>query len=142
MTKTIFSLVAAICAVLGLTARSATAEELSVATYVPPQHHTNTSIFAWFGEEIEGRSGGSLTIIDELGGLPMSLELAKSFDGADDGSKKMIAEADKGFQWVVVSDEERAKMDAAVQKGLHAIFADYESNGITNAREIYEALNQ
>ena len=29
-----------------------------------------------------------------------------------------------------------------VQKGLNAIFADYESNGITNAREIYEAPNQ
>ena len=68
MTKTSFSLVAAICAVLGLTARSATAEELSVAAFVPPQHHTNTGMFAWF--------------------------------------------------------------------------ADFESKGITNAREIYEALNQ
>lgn len=334
MTKTRFSLAVAISAVLGITAQSATAEELSVATFVPPQHHTNTGMFAWFGEEIERRSGGGLTmklypagqlgagpvqqykrvvegvadivfgvsaytpaifpksmlailpgkaenadqstraiwgvfdehladeygevkvlavgtvagnlfaatrdvstmeglkgaklvpfaamttpivealgavpvqmpvtemytglstgtidattasynnitppwnfwdvstyvvenvpatfavtyalmnkerymslsdehraIIDELAGLPMSLELAKSFDGADDRSKKMIAEAEKGYQWIVVSDEERAKMDAAVQKGLNSIFADYESKGITNAREIYEALN-
>ena len=335
MTKTRFSIAVAICAVLGNTAQPTAAEELSVATFVPPQHHTNSGMFAWFGEEIERRSGGSLTmklypagqlgagpiqqykrvvegvadvvfgvsaytpaifpksmlailpgkaetadqstraiwevfdehladeyvdvkvlavgtvagnlfaatrdvstmeglkgaklvpfaamttpivdalgavpvqmpvtemytglstgtidattasynnitppwnfwdvstyvvenvpttfavtyalmnrerymslsdehraIIDELAGLPMSLELAKSFDGADDRSKKMIAEADKGYQWIVVSDEERAKMDAAVQKGLQTIFADYESNGITNAREIYEALNQ
>lgn len=335
MTKTSFSLAAALCAVLGSTALSATAEELSVATFVPPQHHTNTGMFAWFGEEIERRSGGSLTmklypagqlgagpvqqykrvvegvadivfgvsaytpaifpksmlailpgkaenadqstraiwrvfdehladeygevkvlavgtvagnlfaatrdvstmeglkgaklvpfaamttpivealgavpvqmpvtemytglstgtidattasynnitppwnfwdvstyvvenvpttfavtyalmnkerymslsdehraIIDELAGLPMSLELAKSFDGADDRSKKMIAEAEKGYHWIVVSDEERARMDAAVQKGLNAIFADYGSKGITNAREIYETLNQ
>ena len=335
MTKTRFSIAVAICAVLGGTAQSATAEELSVATFVPPQHHTNTGMFAWFGEEIERRSGGSLTmklypagqlgagpiqqykrvvegvadvvfgvsaytpaifpksmlailpgkaetadqstraiwevfdehladeydevkvlavgtvagnlfaatrdvstmeglkgaklvpfaamttpivdalgavpvqmpvtemytglstgtidattasynnitppwnfwdvstyvvenvpttfavtyalmnkerymslsdehraIIDELAGLPMSLELAKSFDGADERSKRMIAEADKGYRWIVVSDEERAKMDAAVQNGLQTIFADYESNGITNAREIYEALNR
>ena len=54
----------------------------------------------------------------------------------------MIAEADKGYRWVVVSDEERAKMDDAVQMGLHTIFADYESKGIANAREIYAALNQ
>ena len=334
MTKARFSLAVAIGAVLGSTALPATAEELSVATFVPPQHHTNTGMFAWFGEEIERRSGGSLTmnlypagqlgagpvqqykrvvegvadivfgvsaytpaifpksmlailpgkaenadqstraiwevfdehladeygdvkvlavgtvagnlfaatrdvstmeglkgaklvpfaamttpivealgavpvqmpvtemytglstgtidattasynnitppwnfwdvstyvvenvpttfavtyalmnkerymslsdehraIVDELAGLPMSLELAKSFDGADDRSKKMIAEAEKGYQWIVVSDEERAKMDAAVQKGLSTIFADYESKGITNAREIYEALN-
>ncbi|MXX89373.1 MAG: hypothetical protein F4Y68_09015 [Boseongicola sp. SB0665_bin_10] len=87
-------------------------------------------------------SEGHRAIIDESAGLPMSLKLTKSFDGADDRSKKMIAEADKGYQWAVVSDEERAKMDAAVQKGLHAIFADYESKGIINAREIYEALNQ
>ena len=81
-------------------------------------------------------------IIDELAGLPMSIELAKSFDGADERSKQMIAEADKGYAWITVSDEERAKMDAAVAEGLDVIFADYESRGITNAREIYDALNQ
>ena len=46
------------------------------------------------------------------------------------------------FEWIVVSDAERAKMDAAVAEGLNTIFADYESKGITNAREIYNALNQ
>ena len=81
-------------------------------------------------------------IIDELAGLPMSLKLAESFDGADERSKKMIAEADKGYEWIVVSDEERARMDAAVAEGLEAIFADYESRGIANAREIYAALNR
>ena len=81
-------------------------------------------------------------IIDELAGLPMSLELAKSFDGADDRSKELIAAADKGYEWIVVSDEERARMDAAVAEGLELIFADYADNGISNAREIYETLNQ
>ncbi|PSL19735.1 TRAP transporter substrate-binding protein [Shimia abyssi] len=82
-------------------------------------------------------------IIDEVAGLPMSLELAKSFDGADEVSKKLIAEAtDKNYEWKVVTDAERAKMDAAVAQGLEAIFADYEGRGISNVREIYGALNQ
>ncbi len=38
------------------------AEELSVATFVPPQHHTNTVMFKWFGEELAKRSGGDLTM--------------------------------------------------------------------------------
>ncbi len=82
-------------------------------------------------------------IIDEVAGLPMSLELAKSFDGADEVSKKLISEATgKNYEWIVVSDEERAKMDAAVAEGLEAIFSDYEGRGISNVREIYEALNR
>ena len=94
-------------------------------------------------ERYMGLSDEHRAIIDELAGLPMSLELAKSFDGADDRSKAMIADAnDKSYEWIVVSDEERAKMDAAVATGLEAIFADYESRGIANAREIYDALNK
>ena len=81
-------------------------------------------------------------IVDELSGLPMSLKLAESFDGADERSKKMIAEADKSYEWIVVSDEERTKMDAAVAEGLEVIFADYKKRGIPNAREIYESLNR
>lgn len=335
MTLTRFSLAIALTAALGLSAQTASSEELSVATFVPPQHHTNTLMFKWFGEEIEKRSGGSLTmklypagqlgagpvqqykravegvgditfgvaaytpaifpktmlailpgaaenadqstraiwanfeehfadefsdvkvlavgtvagsllvgtrdvstlegmkgaklvpfaamttpvvesmgavpvqmpvtemytglstgtidvttasynnltppwnfwdvashvienvpvsfavtyaimnkerymslsdehraIIDELAGLPMSLKLAESFDGADERSKKLIAEAEKSYEWIVVSDAERAKMDAAVANGLKSIFADYEGRGIANAREIYQALNK
>ena len=43
-------------------AGSVQAEELSVATFVPPNHETNAVMFKWFGEEIEKRSGGSLTM--------------------------------------------------------------------------------
>lgn len=93
-------------------------------------------------ERYESLSDEHRAIIDELAGLPMSLKLAESFDGADERSKKMIAEANKGYEWIVVSDEERAKMDAAVSKGLEKVFADYESRGIDNARAIYEALNR
>lgn len=93
-------------------------------------------------ERYMGLSDEHRAIVDELSGLPMSLELAKSFDGADDRSKAMIADAkDKKYEWIVVSDEERAKMDAAVETGLEAIFADYEERGIADARGIYDALN-
>jgi len=43
-------------------ASSASAEELSVATFIPPQHHINAFYFDWFGKELEKRSGGSLSI--------------------------------------------------------------------------------
>ncbi len=45
-----------------LMAVKASAEELSVATFVPPQHHINSKLFDWFGKEIAKRSGGSLTM--------------------------------------------------------------------------------
>ena len=93
-------------------------------------------------ERYESLSDEHRAIVDELAGLPMSIELAKSFDGADERSKKMISEADKNYEWVVVTDEERAKMDAAVAEGLETVFADYEGRGISNARDIYEALNR
>lgn len=94
-------------------------------------------------ERYMGLSNEHRAIIDELAELPMSLELAKSFDGADEVSKKLIAETtDKKYEWLVVSDEERAKMDAAVDKGLEQIFNDYEERGISTVRDIYGALNQ
>lgn len=52
----------ALASLLGSTAAAASAEELTVATFVPPQHHTNTVLFGWFGEELERRSGGDLTM--------------------------------------------------------------------------------
>ena len=33
-------------------------------------------------------------------------------------------------------------MDAAVRRGLEAVFADYEKRGIADARDIYAALNE
>jgi TRAP-type C4-dicarboxylate transport system substrate-binding protein len=93
-------------------------------------------------ERYMGLSDEHRAIIDEVAGLPMSLQLAKSFDDADERSKQIIADTtDKGYTWVVVSDEERAKMDAAVATGLEAIFTDYEGRGISNVRDIYKALN-
>lgn len=76
----------------------------------------------------------------------MSLELAKSFQGADDVAREWIEEnlssGELDFEWIVTSDEERAKMEAAIAASMDEIYADYAERGIPNAREIYEALNQ
>lgn len=94
-------------------------------------------------ERYMGLSEEHRAIIDELAGLPMSIELARSFDDADTRSKAMIAEkTDANYEWIVVSDDERAKMDMAVTEGLETVFEDYESRGIANVREVYDALNR
>ena len=46
------------------------------------------------------------------------------------------------YEWKVVSDEERAKMDAAVLEGMEEVYAQYAARGIDNAKEIYEAMNE
>jgi len=71
------------------------------------------------------------------------------------GATSFHNEGQRGIDWqatkpaamdevtsVTISDEERAKMDAAVQQGLQAIFADYAERGISNAEEIYNATNK
>ena len=95
-------------------------------------------------ERYAGLSPAHRKIIDELSGKTLSMEGAATFDGADNRSEKLMRSSDKmkKVKWVKVSDAERAKMDAAVKKGLETIFADYEKRGIKNAREIYNALNQ
>lgn len=97
-------------------------------------------------ERYEGLSDEHRAIIDELAGLPMSLELAASFQHADDVAMQWIedqvASGEMRFERVIVSDDERAKMEAALEEGLEEIYADYEGRGIEDAREIYEALNR
>ncbi|MEM1234366.1 MAG: TRAP transporter substrate-binding protein [Pseudomonadota bacterium] len=62
MTLMRFGMSAVAAAAIALGAGAVEAEELTVATFVPPQHHTNTVLFSWFAEELEERSGGSLTM--------------------------------------------------------------------------------
>lgn len=52
----------AVAAGLAMGAGPSMGEELSVATFIPPQHHINSFFFKWFGEEVAKRSGGSMTI--------------------------------------------------------------------------------
>ena len=60
MKRKMLSLAAAMGLSIG--AIQATAEEFSVATFIPPQHHINSFFFDWFGKEVAERSGGDLTI--------------------------------------------------------------------------------
>ncbi len=92
-------------------------------------------------ERYEGLSAEHRAIIDELAGLPMSMELAKSFDHADDVAREVLDPNELPYEWKTVSDTERAKMDAAVIEGMAAIYEDYADRGIPNAQAIYEALN-
>ena len=82
-----FSLIVALAWALGISAQSAAAEELTVATFVPPQHHTNTVMFKWFGEELEKRSGGSLTMklfpAGQLGAGPVQ-QFKRAVEGVAD----------------------------------------------------------
>jgi len=53
---------AIVASAIGVSVQTAAAEELTVATFVPPQHHTNTVLFSWFADELESRSDGTLTM--------------------------------------------------------------------------------
>lgn len=84
-------------------------------------------------------------IIDDLAGEQVSVMGAQSF--RNDSLRGIKAHADgaaqvKDVSFVSISAEERAKMDALTAEALQAIFADYASNGIENAEEIHNALNQ
>jgi TRAP-type transport system periplasmic protein len=106
----------------------------------------NPVFFVMNKERYESLSDEHRGILDEISGLPFSMELARSFHHADELALEwkdaQIAAGKLGVEWIVVSDEERAKMEAAAANGMEAIYADYAERGIPNAREIYEALNQ
>ncbi|MEO0485878.1 MAG: TRAP transporter substrate-binding protein [Pseudomonadota bacterium] len=97
-------------------------------------------------ERYEGLSAEHQAIIDEVSGLPFSMELARSFHHADEVALDWVAEqqaaGELNVEWITVSDAERAKMEAAAADGMAEIYADYAARGIDNAQEIYEALNQ
>ena len=113
-----------------------------LVTNVPVQH----AVFfvAMNKERYMGLNDEHRAIIDDLAGETFSLQGAASFDGADAKSLEMMQSADQMAKvtQVEVSAEERAKMDAAVAEGLEVIFSEYESRGITDAREVYQAINQ
>ena len=84
-------------------------------------------------------------IIDDISGEEASMMGATSFHNEGERGKKWQAtkpaQMDKVTS-ITISDEERAKMDVAVDVGLQKIFAEYADRGIANAEEIYNALNK
>lgn len=96
-------------------------------------------------ERYHGLSNEHRAIIDDLAGEQVSMMGAQSFhNDALRGMKANKSDAPqvKNVTFVSISDEERAKMDALTAEALKKIFADYASRGITNAEEIYNALNK
>jgi TRAP-type C4-dicarboxylate transport system substrate-binding protein len=97
-------------------------------------------------ERYESLSPEHRQVIDDIAGLPLSIELSRSFDDYDDYALEWIEEqvtaGELQVEWIVTSDEERAKMEAAAAEAMETIYAEYAERGIDNAREIYEALNQ
>ena len=97
-------------------------------------------------ERYEGLSDEHRAIIDEISGLPFSIELARAFHEADEAALKWkdekIAAGELNVEWIVTSDEDRAKMEAAIAGGMEEIYTDYADRGIPNAKDIYEAMNQ
>ena len=87
MTINKLGLVAAMAGALSISTHFASAEELSVATFVPPNHETNVGMFKWFGEEIEKRSGGTLTMklypAGQLGAGPIQ-QYKRAIEGVAD----------------------------------------------------------
>lgn len=106
----------------------------------------NPVYFVMSKERYESLSDAHRAVLDEISGLPFSLELARSFHHADqvalEWKDAQIAAGEFSVEWIVVSDEERAKMEAAAAQGMEVIYADYAARGIPNAQDIYEALNR
>jgi TRAP-type transport system periplasmic protein len=81
-------------------------------------------------------------IVDQIAGREFTKVASASFHNADAVALKAMKANGGKYQFIVVSAEERAKMDAAVAKGLGVIFASYAAKGIPNAKEIYDAINK
>lgn len=82
-------------------------------------------------------------IIDALAGKEFTKVASGSFQDADAiALAEMKKATSASYQLIVVSSDERAKMDAAITKGMKVIFADYAARGRTNAQEVYEAINK
>ena len=97
-------------------------------------------------ERYESLSAKHQKIIDEISGMPFSMQLVQAFHDADEVALKWkdekIAAGELNVEWIATSDRERAKMEAAAAAGMEAIYSDYADRGIQNAQTIYEALNK
>ena len=94
----------------------------------------------------EGLSDEHRKILDDIAGLPLSVELSRSFDDYDDVAlewiDEQIAAGELAVEWIVTSGEERAKMEAGAAAAMEQIYVEYAAQGIDNAREIYDAINK
>jgi len=131
-----------------LTAANVQAEELTVATFVPPQHHTNTVMFKWFGEELAKRSGGSLTMklypAGQLGAGPVQ-QYKRAVEGVADITFGVAAYTPSIFPKTMLaippgkaesSTEATERMLAVFDQYLADEFKDVKVIGLTTAAGI------
>lgn len=116
-----------------------------VTTYyidnVPPQFQT--VYFIMNRDRYESLAPEHRAAVDELAGEAFTKVASGSFHNADQSAlEKMKAAEDTAYKFVTVSNEERAKMDAAVAQGMEIIFAEYEKMGVSNAKQIYNDLHK
>ena len=107
----------------------------------PPQFQT--VYFVMNSDRYRSLKPEHRAIIDALAGAEFTKVASASFHDAD---AKALAEMKKvastSYRFIVVSDAERAKMDAEIAKGMKVIFTGYAARGRTNAQEVYEAINK
>ena len=135
-----FSLIFALASVLGFSAQTAVAEELTVATFVPPQHHTNTVMFKWFGEELEKRSGGSLTMklfpAGQLGAGPVQ-QFKRAVEGVADITFGVSAYTPAIFPRTMLAippGKSESSSDATVR--ILAVFDEYLADEYSDVKVI------
>ena len=140
MAFTRFCSIIAVASGLGVSAQAVAAEELSVATFVPPQHHTNTVMFKWFGEELEARSGGSLTMklfpAGQLGAGPVQ-QYKRAVEGVADITFGVSAYTPALFPktMLAIPPGKSASSGEATERIL-AIFDDYLADEYSEVKVI------
>jgi len=127
-----FAAISATALTFGLSAQSAVAEELTVATFVPPQHHTNTVMFAWFAEELEKRSGGTLTMqlfpAGQLGAGPVQ-QYKRAVEGVADITFGVSAYTPAIFPKTMLAiPPGKAESSAEATQRLLAVYDDHLAN--------------
>lgn len=139
---------------LGFSALPAASEELTVATFVPPQHHTNTVMFKWFGEELESRSGGSLTMklfpAGQLGAGPVQ-QFKRAVEGVADITFGVAAYTPAIFPKTMLgilpgkaenSHDATERLLAVFDEHLADEFSDVKMIGITTAAGVAIAASR
>ncbi len=119
----------AFASTLGVAALPVHAEELSVATFVPPQHHTNTVMFKWFGEELAKRSGGALTMklypAGQLGAGPVQ-QYKRAVEGVADIAFGVSAYTPALFPKTMLAiPPGKANSSADATRRILAVFDEY-----------------
>ncbi|MEM9854102.1 MAG: TRAP transporter substrate-binding protein [Pseudomonadota bacterium] len=129
MTLSRLGLSAALAFAMSVAAPAASAEELTVATFVPPQHHSNTGLFAWLANELDTRSGGSLTMqlfpAGQLGAGPVQ-QYKRAVEGVADITFGVTAYTPALFPKTMLAiPPGKANSSAEATERLMAVFDEY-----------------